>query len=512
MHRPLNGIDEPMASILLTLSLFVLLANFLLTSPAESLQIERNETFGWSHGDGGWSIAPTSDGGYIIAGYTVRDQGSDLWLLKCNSSGIVNWSRSFGGPDDEIGYSVEQTSDGGYIIAGTTESFGPGNERLWLVKTDAVGNLTWERALGGFVSSSGDGGWSVHQIGDGYIVCGYTRSEGAGGRDLWLIRTDTEGREIWSHTYGGSGEEVGFSVLALVDGGFLAAGYTRQSESGEENVFAVRTDSEGRELWNRTYGGESKDAVFSMVPATDGEGYVLCGRTANTDGERDVLLMKLAPDGRELWSQAIGGPGDQVGLSVAAAVGGGYMVVGRSSGRAAVRGGTDVSHRASRPGQEDQAEQEPQDLLLIKISPTGEELWAYDMGGRGEDIGTGVVSYTGGCAILGITESFGAGAEDLWLLRVVLDGQESLSLSSIPTTENVINALPAETGVNMTARDGSYKQESTHEGGVYLVPVLDESERSSSAGPSVSMEMPWESSQEYTAPAGPPESIKKFFK
>jgi hypothetical protein len=139
-----------------------LIAPALAAKPME----EWNKTYGGPYGDGAWSLQGTRDGGYVIAGYT-------------SSLGEKQWDKIFGGSGEDIGYSVSQTGDGGYVVAGTTKSYGMGSEYLWLLRTDSNGTKLWDRTFGGFVSSSGDGAWSVNESKDGgYIITGYTRSFG----------------------------------------------------------------------------------------------------------------------------------------------------------------------------------------------------------------------------------------------------------------------------------------------------------------------------------------------
>ncbi|HWQ19463.1 MAG TPA: hypothetical protein VN455_06755, partial [Methanotrichaceae archaeon] len=168
--------------------------------------VEWNRTFGSGYGDGAWSVQQTDDGGYVAAGYNCEaGAASDLWLIKADSTGQEQWKRTFGGTAEDIGYYIRQAADSGYIVTGSTKSFGVGNERLWLLKVSPDGTKEWDKTFGGFVSSSGDGGWSVDNTADGgYIITGYTRSFGAGGKDLWLIKTDASGRKSWDRTFGGS--------------------------------------------------------------------------------------------------------------------------------------------------------------------------------------------------------------------------------------------------------------------------------------------------------------------
>ncbi|MCL0059165.1 hypothetical protein M1O20_01435 [Dehalococcoidia bacterium] len=153
---------------------------------------EWSRTFGGAESDRGLSVQQTTDGGFIITGWT-RSFGageSDLWLIKTDPAGNKQWSRTFGGTARDWGCSVQQTVDGGFIVTGTTGSFGAGESDLWLIKTDSAGNKEWSRTFGGAKS---DSGLSVQQTDDGgFIVTGWTMSFGAGESDLWLIKVESE--------------------------------------------------------------------------------------------------------------------------------------------------------------------------------------------------------------------------------------------------------------------------------------------------------------------------------
>jgi hypothetical protein len=139
-------------------------------------------------------VQQTSDGGYIVAGYTYSfgAGGYDILLIKTDANGDVEWAKTYGGTsDNDYAYSVQQTSDGGYILAGYTASFGAGDLDIFLIKTDANGNIQWAKTYGG---TNEDRAYSVQQTSDaGYIVAGYTSSFGAGGYDIFLIKTDANG-------------------------------------------------------------------------------------------------------------------------------------------------------------------------------------------------------------------------------------------------------------------------------------------------------------------------------
>jgi ribosomal protein S11 len=153
----------------------------------------------------------------------------------------VTFAKTYGGTGSDNASSVQQTSDGGYMVAGYTESFGAGGSDIFLIKTDASGNVIWAKTYGGTHS---DYASSVQQTSDGgYIVAGYTFSFGAGINDIFLIKTDANGNVIWAKTYGGTAYDYAYSVQQTSDGGYIVAGYTRSFGAGGDNVFLIKTDA-----------------------------------------------------------------------------------------------------------------------------------------------------------------------------------------------------------------------------------------------------------------------------
>jgi len=197
------------------------------------------KTFGKFGEDYGYSVRQTFDGGYIIAGSTNNlGGGGDVWLIKTDKDGNMLWDKIFGGNDWDEAYSVQQTSDGGYIIAGST------GVDFWLIKTDSNGNIVWDTTYGG---NDHDEAYSVQQTSDnGYIIAGTTRSFGAGITNAWLVKIDADGNKIWDRTFGRKYGNLAYSVQQTSDNGYIIAGATGGFGDVNGDVWLIKTDSQGK--------------------------------------------------------------------------------------------------------------------------------------------------------------------------------------------------------------------------------------------------------------------------
>ncbi len=263
----------------------------------------------WTHVYGGgsidWarSVQQTTDGGYIVAGWTGFGAGGfDVFVIKTNFGGDVVWSRTYGGSNYEVAHSVQQTTDGGYIVAGYTSSFGVGldspdiERRIWepedvyLIKTNSTGDTVWSRTYGG---SREDRGYSVQQTTDGgYIVTGSTYSFGAGDLDVYLIKTNSLGDTLWSRTYGAGAYEAGYSVRQTTDGGYIVAGFTSSFGAYQSDVYLIKTNTTGDTLWSRIFGTDGSDYAFSVRQTPD-KGYIVAAGTHIEGSNYDIILTKL---------------------------------------------------------------------------------------------------------------------------------------------------------------------------------------------------------------------------
>jgi len=316
--------------------------------------LDWNYTFGGSDTDRGYSVKQTFDGGYIIVGSTSSygAGGFDIYLIKTNSSGTLDWNYTFGGSSADEGYSVQQTSDGGYIITGYTLSYGAGGYDVYLIKTDSSGTLDWNQEFGS--SSFTDFGYSVQQTSDGgYIIAGSTNSYGAGGFDIYLIKTDSSGTLDWNYTFGGSGSEHAASVQQTTDGGYIFTGFTTTYGAGGTDIWVLKTDDSGVLDWNQTFGTAITDQGRSVQQTSDG-GYIITGNAYDVAGS-DIWLIKTNSSGSQLWALDI--DSNYNGHSVQQTTDGGYIVTGNAKSSESASCGSGSCYY--------------DDFLLLKIDTAG---------------------------------------------------------------------------------------------------------------------------------------------
>ena len=399
-----------------------LLFILLLTIPFIGFGQGWEQTYGGSGSDEGYSVQQTTDGGYIICGYTTSfgNGGTDVYVIKTDFQGNTLWTQTYGGTGNDRGKSIQQTTDGGYIICGETKSFGNGLYDFYLIKTDGSGNQLWSQTWGDTLE---DNGYSVEQTTDGgYILCGRTRSVINGMTNVYIIKTDSQGNTLWTQTYGGTtGGETGKSVKQTSDGGYIICGWK------DMNLYLIKTDNVGDSLWTKTYVGNG-DGGKSVQQTTDG-GYIITGYTNIMLGDGNLYIVKTDSEGDTLWTKKHGGLQLEYGESIQQTTDGGYIICGYtwSFGNGLF------------------------DFYLIKTDGSGNQLWYQTYGGNGTEMGTSVQQTTdGGYIICGYTDSFGNGSEDIYLIKTDSQGNITSTFNS-PTPssnrklEKVVDILGRET-------------------------------------------------------------------
>jgi len=297
-----------------------------------------NKTWGRSSCDGTQSGEQTSDGGYILAGWGRWSPSwdTDFWLIKTDADGDEEWNKRYGSVGlDDTGYFVQQTSDNGYIFTGITKSYGAGDWDVWLVKTDGNGDEQWNNTFGGVLT---DGGFVVRQTDDGgYIITGWVDSFGSGAHDVWLIKTDSNGDEMWNKTFGGTYKDSGHDVQQTSDGGYIIIGYTNSYGDYDRDFWLIKTDSSGNEDWNKTFEGADCYSGIEFMGHSGGmsvrqitDGYILVGTTDASFGNGPLSILMIQTDnlGNENWNKTFGGSSYDEGYWINETSDDGYIISG----------------------------------------------------------------------------------------------------------------------------------------------------------------------------------------
>jgi hypothetical protein len=268
-------------------------------------EMEWNRTYGSLFNDGAHSLVNVG-GGYAFAGSTnsYGVGNADVWLVQVDHNGVMLWNKTYGGPLDDHCWSLVVTSDGGYALLCDTTSYGSGGSDVWLIKVDSSGNVEWNQTYGGtgFDSVS----TIIRTNEGGYALACSTTSFGAGSSDFWLIKVDSYGNVEWNQTYGGSGVEFANSLVQTSDGGYALAGGTSALVAGNADVWLVKVDSLGNLEWNQTYGGPIADYCDSLIICGDGGFTLACNTQEPTFGDGDFWLAKVDSLGNMLWNQTCG--------------------------------------------------------------------------------------------------------------------------------------------------------------------------------------------------------------
>jgi hypothetical protein len=404
--------------------------------------IEWQKSLGGSDVDTPNSILQTSDGGYIIAGYTFSNDGdvpknrgeTDFWIVKLDSQGTIQWQKTYGGTNDDYAKSILQTSDGGFIIAGHTSSNdgdvtnNHGKFDYWILKLDSQGTIQWQKTYGGTNDEFTE---SILQTSDGgYIIAGFSRSNDGdvkgnhGNEDYWIIKLNSRGTLLWQKALGGSQWDSANSILQTSDDGYIIAGYSRSNDGdvegnhGKEDYWIVKLDSQGTLQWQKSLGGSMYDIAHSIQQTSDG-GYIIAGSSTSNNGDVsenhgdfDYWIVKLDSQGILQGQKSLGGSRFDTAISIQITSDGGYIIAGTSSSN---NGDVTGNHGNS-------------DYWITKLDSQATLQWQKSLGGSEADYFHSIqITSDGGYIIVGRTESndfdvtVNHGRSDYWIVK--LQGQ-----------------------------------------------------------------------------------------
>ncbi len=356
----------------------------------------------------------TSDGGLVLGIQTGSNDGDisgnhgnlDISLMKINATGIVQWQKCYGGTGQESITKLIQTTDGGYLIFGTTHSNdgnvsgNHGSNDFWMVKTNAIGTIQWQKCIGG--NDTDDVEDIIPTSDGGYIACGETYSINNGdvlgntSHGGWVIKLNDLGVIQWQKVYDTDSATSDFSrILQTSDGGYALAGFTQLASfpgfHGVADILVAKINQVGTIQWQKCYGGSGgEDGLHAFITTNDG-GYIFSSQTESNDGDvsgllgtSDCWLVKLDASGTILEQNCYGGSGSEGGGYIQKTLDGGMvMSVGTNSNDGDVSG----NHGGS-------------DAWTIKFSASGVIQWQKCFGGTGDD-GGGIFQLADGTYMAG---------------------------------------------------------------------------------------------------------------
>jgi hypothetical protein len=247
--------------------------------------LQWTKTIGGTKDDQGFSLIQTSDGGYAVVGFTQSFGAGewDVYVVKLDANGNLQWTKTIGGEYFDGGSSLIQTFDGGYAIAGATQSFGAGEWDVYVVKLDANGNLQWTKTIGGPASEIGNSHSLIQTSDGGYAIAGFTQSFGAGEWDVYVVKLDANGNLHWTKTTGGPKDDWGTSLIQTSDGGYVITGFTQSFGAGGRDVYVVKLDKNGNACCavSRTSQVGTGGRLGSATPSI-GSGGALTAPTSST--------------------------------------------------------------------------------------------------------------------------------------------------------------------------------------------------------------------------------------
>jgi hypothetical protein len=286
-----------------------------------------NQTYGGYDWDGAGAVLECSDGGFAITGgssnYTTGDH---VWFLRTDANGNQLWNATYPVSNRSAFGAIFELPGGGFAVGGWTESFGSGGVDAWLVFLDALG-----QPLQNFTYGGAEDDYAIRMIrcqGGGFAMAGATESYGDGARSLWLLRVSADGDLLWHRTYGGAGYDSLYGVVECYGGTLALAGTVNSTGAGSWDMILILTDVNGYALWSRTFGGPDRDGAYGLVQLAD-LGFALGGWTYSFGaGLEDIWVVRTDPNGVQVWNQTCGGPSYDECFDIARTSDGGFILVG----------------------------------------------------------------------------------------------------------------------------------------------------------------------------------------
>ena len=410
------------------------------------------KTIGGSEGDYISAFEATTDGGYILGGFSTSNisgdktensnGGTDIWIVKIDASGNIMWQNTIGGSGNDTLLSLKQTSDDGYILGAASNSNISGDKTensrggldYWILKLNASGNIVWQKTYGGsqpefetLIIETTDGGYFVGGYSDS-DVDGDKTDPTNGQRDYWVLRLDSTGAIVWQNSLGGNLVDRAQAAFQTIDGGFMIGGYSFSGISGDKTEinngvtdnWIIKLDENGVVEWDKSFGGSDSDVLRDMVQNAEGE-YLIGGysksnisgnKTENSQGDYDYWVLKLDVSGNLIWQNTIGGSGIDYLRDIKQLADGTYMISGYSN--------SNIS------GDKTEISNGGYDYWLVKLDAFGTILSQNSIGGSADESGPYLLPSSDGnfamacssdSSISGDKSENNKGFDDYWVFK-----------------------------------------------------------------------------------------------
>lgn len=433
---------------------------------AQAPQVEWQKLYGGSNEDYANYAMQTSDGGYVAVGATASNDGDvigfyggyDLWILKLNAAGELQWQQTLGANQFEYGYSVVETNDGNFMVAGSASSSESGiiglhgGSDFIVIKVSPEGNIVWKKVYGGTQEEVAKS--IIKTFDGGYILIGQTSSNDGnvsnahGNYDYWVVKLSTTGVIEWQKTYGGTNDEYPFDIKQTNDGGYIAVGISNSNNGditnnhGNWDSWVIKLSATGALEWQKSFGGSNDEGSYSITQTAD-NGYMIAGYTNSTDGDVSEnteyvisWFLKLDNNGNKEWQKFLRDVGCDTAAFTKQLPSGDYLIAGNKY--------------TNDPNLDPHGGIGSQDIFLGKLDAMGNVLWYKILGDSGHDEFHSVnPTNDGGYVVAGSKQSFlyGSYTGNLWIAKLTADGQlatDTFQKSGISIVPN-----PASTFLNI---------------------------------------------------------------
>lgn len=410
--------------------------------------------------DQGFIVAGAS---YSTNGDVVNNHGGeDALIVRLDSNNNILWQKTYGGTSDDDAVCILETNDHGFMILARTESndgdvsLNHGNDDVWVVKIDSLGSVQWEKTFG---DSTDDWGFSIIENSSGNFVILGSLGDLNWDMDFWLFCIDQSGNMVWQNTYGGSDDDDGYQVIQTSDGGYMLAGGTYSMDGditfthGERDVWLIKTDGGGNMQWQKTYGGSVDDITANILELPNG-GYFFAAVAESNDGDItgspfgfDEWIVKTDASGNIISQKSFGGSEWDEPYRVLKTPDNGFVIAGMTESN----DGDVIGNHGD------------MDCWTLKLDSALNKQWALCSGGTGEDLAYGICQLSAGDYVItgytfsndgNVSGNHGGGNEDIWTFRLsdstssipVYEPKDIMSFYPNPASEELIVEFVSKTG------------------------------------------------------------------